>query len=213
MLPVRNMHVHFQNNTGKLGEKKTKSMETDKHKKVLMKISETTNFNRTETFTKSDRRRVTEKISKTNFREVADRKKKNESNYSSILPPSAPNSPMSWYIPSEPSSRSGSNNSQLTEDGRTPPPVQSSQASQANIRARASSVSNPQQSFGWNGQQARSKTKHFGQMYPSRQPSQDSDLPASQCRGIQTGRSLLRMYLRKVDCYYHHYSDYKETNN
>merc|ERR1711953_1179404 len=36
-------------------------------------------------------------------------------------------------------------------------------------------------------------------MYPSRQTSQDSDLPASQCRGIQTGRSLLRMYLRKAD--------------
>ena len=58
-------------------------METDKHKKVLLKISETNNFNRNETFTKSDRRRVSEKISKTNFREVADRKKKND-NCSSI---------------------------------------------------------------------------------------------------------------------------------
>ena len=168
-------------------------METDKHKKVLLKISETNNFHRNETFTKSDRRRVSEKICKTNFREVADRKKND--NCSSILPPSAPDSPMSWYIPSEPSSRSGSNNSELIEDGRPPPPS-ASQASQANIRAKASS--NPQ-SFGWPGQQTKSKNKHFGQMYPSRQPSQDSDLPASQCRGIQTGRSLLRMYLRKVD--------------
>ena len=180
-------------------------METDKHKKVLLKISETNNFNRNETFTKSDRRRVSEKISKTNFREVADRKKKND-NCSSILPPPDPNSPMSWYIPSEPSSRSGSNNSQR-EEAR--PAAQSSQASQVNLRARASSVSN-KQSFGWNGQQAgqqaKSKTKHFGQMYPSRQHSQDSDLPASRCRGIQTGRSLLRMYLRKVvKYYYYHY--------
>ena len=174
-------------------------MESDKHKKVLQNISETNNFTRNETFTKSDRRRVAEKISKTNFREMADRKKKNENNSTSILPPSAPDSPMSWYIPSEPSSRSVSNNSELIEDVR--PPAQASQSSQTNLRTRASSVSN-QQSFGWNGQQARqatkSRNKHFSQMYPSRQTSQDSDLPASQCRGIQTGRSLLRMYLRKV---------------
>ena len=197
------IRFHFQNNTGKVAEKKQKSMESENHKKVLQKISETNNFHRNETFTKSDRRRVSEKISKTNFREVADRKKKTE-HCSSLLPPSAPNSPMSWYIPSEPSSRSGSNNSELIEDGRPPPPPSSaSQACQANIRTRASS-------FGWPGHhnpghQAKSKNKHFGQMYPSRQASQDSDLPASQCRGIQTGRSLLRMYLRKVDYYYYYY--------
>ena len=172
-------------------------METDKHKKVLMKIDETNNLNRNETFTKSDRKRVTEKISKsnprteagkTNFREVADRKRRTEDPVLSV-----PSSPLSWYIPSQSNSRSGSNNSELIEDSRH-------QACQANIRARASSVSN-QQSFGWNGpgQQSKSKNRHFGQMCPSRQTSQDSDTPPSQCRGIQTGRSLLRMYLRKVE--------------
>ena len=136
-------------------------MENEKHKKVLLKISETNNYNRNETSTKTDRRKVSEQICMT----------KN----SSILPQSAPNSPMSWYIPSEPSSRSVSNNSELIEDVR--PPAQASQSSQTNLRTRASSVSN-QQSFGWNGQQARqvtqSRNKHFSQMYPSRQTSQDS---------------------------------------
>ena len=154
-------------------------MENEKHKKVLLKISETNNFNRNETFTKTDRRRVSGQISKT----------KN----SSILPQSATNSPMSWYIPSEPSYRSVSNDSELKEDVR--PPAQSSQASQANIRAN--SVSN--QSFGWNRYQDKSKNKNFSQMYPPTPASQDSNLPASQCRGIQTGRTPLQMYLRKVD--------------
>lgn len=37
-------------------------------------------------------------------------------------------------------------------------------------------------------------------MYPSRQASQDSDSgPPNQCRAIQTGNSLLRMYLKKAD--------------
>ena len=146
-------------------------MENDKHKKVLVKISETNNLNRNETFTKSDRRRVSEKICK--------------------ISQSAPNSTMSWYIPSEPSYRSVSNDSEFIEDVRPP-----AHSSQANIRAN--SVSN-QQSFGWNGYQDKSKNKNFSQMYPPRQASQDSHLPASQSRGIQTGRSLLRMYLRKVD--------------
>ena len=179
----------------------------DKQKKVLLKIDETNNFNRKETFTKSDRKRVTEKLSrtkerndppgKTNFRELADRKKRNDG-CGSVLPSSDPNSPLSWYIPSEPSSRSGSKNSEVMED--VPHQAKPSQGSQANIRTRTSSVSN-QQSFGWSHQshQSKYKNKHFAQMFPSRQASQDSDIPPSQCRGSQTGRSLLRMYLRKVD--------------
>ena len=135
-----------------------------------MKISETNNYNRNETSTKTDRRKVSEQICMT----------KN----SSILPQSAPNSPMSWYIPSEPSYRIVSNDSELKEDVR--PPAQSSQASQANIRAK--SVTN--QSFGWNGYQDKSKNKDFSQMYRPRPAFQDSNLPASQCRGIQTGRIL-----------------------
>ena len=146
-IEVSKIENYFQTNTGSATEKKQKSMETDKHKKVLMKIDETNNLNRNETFTKSDRKRVTEKISKsnprteagkTNFREVADRKRRTEDPVLSV-----PSSPLSWYIPSQSNSRSGSNNSELIEDSRH-------QASQANIRARASSVSN-QQSFGWNG--------------------------------------------------------------
>ena len=169
-------------------------METDKHKKVLLKIDETNNaLNRNETFTKSERKRLTEKISrnkprtdpgKTNFRELADRRARHEP---------LPTSPQSWYIPSEPTSRSGS--SELIEDAS--PKARTSQGSQATLRAGRSSASN-QQNFGWNGQQSKTRNRHFGQMYPSRQPSQDSDIPPSQCRGIQTGSSLLRMYLRKV---------------
>ena len=172
-------------------------MEADKHKKVLLRIDETNNaLNRNETFTKTERKRITEKISrnkprtdpgKTNFREVADRRARHEDSGPLM------SSPQSWYIPSEPNSRSGS--SELIEEDS--PKARRSEGSQANVRGRTSSVSN-QQNFGWNGQQSKAKNRHFGQTYPSRQPSLDSEIPTSQCRGIQTGSSLLRMYLRKV---------------
>ena len=146
--------------------------------------------------------------STTNFREVADRKKRNEKCIS-ILPHSNSNSPSSWYIPSDPPSRSQSNNSVRMPSSRqnsvdtdtSPPPQMSSKENQtSDLRARASSVSTHPHSFGWTGHSSRgSKARHFGQMYPSRQASQDSDIPPpNQCRGIQTGSSLLRMYMKKV---------------
>lgn len=146
--------------------------------------------------------------STTNFREVADRKKRNEKCIS-ILPHSNSNSPSSWYIPSDPPSRSQSNNSVRMPSSRqnsvdtdtSPPPQMSSKENQTSeLRARASSVSTHPHSFGWTGHSSRgSKARHFGQMYPSRQASQDSDIPPpNQCRGIQTGSSLLRMYMKKV---------------
>ena len=146
--------------------------------------------------------------STTNFREVADRKKRNEK-CCSILPHSNSNSPSSWYIPSDPPSRSQSNNSirmpssrqNSVETDTSPPPQMSSKENQtSDLRARASSVSTHPHSFGWTGHSSRgSKARHFGQMYPSRQASQDSDIPPpNQCRGIQTGSSLLRMYMKKV---------------
>merc|ERR1719336_2275836 len=77
-----------KSNSEKPAEKKQKSMEADKHKKVLLRIDETNNaLNRNETFTKTERKRITEKISrnkprtdpgKTNFREVADRRARHE---------------------------------------------------------------------------------------------------------------------------------------
>lgn len=146
--------------------------------------------------------------STTNFREVADRKKRN-GKCCSILPPSNSNSPSSWYIPSDPPSRSQSNNSARMPSSRqnsvetdtSPPPQMSSKENQtSDPRSRASSVSTHPHSFGWTGHSTRgSKARHFGQMYPSRQASQDSDIPPpNQCRGIQTGSSLLRMYMKKV---------------
>ena len=146
--------------------------------------------------------------STTNFREVADRKKRN-GKCCSILPPSNSNSPFSWYIPSDPPSRSHSNNSvrmpssrqNSVETDTSPPPQMSSKENQtSDPRSRASSVSTHPHSFGWTGHSTRgSKARHFGQMYPSRQASQDSDIPPpNQCRGIQTGSSLLRMYMKKV---------------
>ena len=146
--------------------------------------------------------------STTNFREVADRKKRN-GKCCSILPPSNSNSPSSWYIPSDPPSRSQSNNSvrmpssrqNSVETDTSPPPQMSSKENQtSDPRSRASSVSTHPHSFGWTGHSTRgSKARHFGQMYPSRQASQDSDIPPpNQCRGIQTGSSLLRMYMKKV---------------
>ena len=154
------------------------------------------------------RKKMMDKISDkhhgtTNFREVADKKKRNEV-CCSILPPSNPNSPFSWYIPSDPPSRSNSNNSDKMTPSRQnsveSPPMVASKATNFNQRSRASSMSNTNHynSFGWNSNRA-NRNKHFGQMYPSRQASQESDIvPSNQCRGIQTGNSLLRMYLKKV---------------
>ena len=147
--------------------------------------------------------------STTSFKEVADRKKRNEG-CCSILPPSHPNSPSSWYIPSDPPTRSQSNNSVRMPSSRqnsvemeaSPPPQMSTKENQTDVRSRTGSVSNHPHSFGWTGQTGhgsrQSKARHFGQMYPSRQASQDSEIPTPRSRGIQTGNSLLRMYMKKV---------------
>ena len=112
-------------------------------------------------------------------------------------------------MPYDPPSRSQSTNSEISNQifeqnsfeeeyigYSSPPRVTACQSSQTSIRSRASSVSTDQSHV--RIQHGKVKSRHFGQMYPSRQQSQDSDAPSNQCRGIQTGSSLLRMYLKKV---------------
>lgn len=114
------------------GKEPTNS-ETKKHKKSQLPMKE--NYDKNETFSKSERKKFSDyrqhyDNSTTNFKEVADRKKRNEG-CCSILPPSNSNSPFSWYIPSDPPSRSNSNNSDKPFASRqnsietpvTPPPT------------------------------------------------------------------------------------------
>jgi len=229
-------------------EKRQRKMEdkskiTTKEKVKLREDEVDSGFSRNDTFTKSDRRRISEKISNknsnspvngqgnvkgsnyktkietgletssakekmtTSFKEVADKKMRNES--SPILN-SNPNSPLSWYIPSDPPSRCQSKNSENSNQVSrqnsyeheyygysSPPPVTACRSSQTSLRSQASSVSIDQSQA--RIQHGKIKSRHFGQMYPSRQHSQDSEAPSNQCRGIQTGSSLLRMYLKKAD--------------
>ena len=219
-------------------EKKQKITEDEK-KKLKLTEEEECGISRKDTFTKTERRRISEKLGKgssptagngqesinytrakslpdgdkshkqekmtTSFKEVADKKRRNE--VSAVLTPSNSNSPLSWYIPSDPPSRSNSKNSdnsnQISRQNSyeheyygysSPPPVTACRSSQTNVRSRASSVSTNQS----HSRNPHVKSRHFGQMYPSRQQSQESEVPPNQCRGIQTGSSLLRMYLKKV---------------
>ena len=170
------------------------SVNASRHRPKLVHDVEITRYNK-------------EKMTTTSFKEVADKKKRNEVN--PILPASNSNSPLSWYIPSDPPSRSNSKNSDNSPNQfsrqnsneyeySSPPPATTCRSSQANLRTRASSVSTYHPSSGNSNRYSHVKSRHFGQMYPSRQASQDSEIPQNQCRGIQTGSSLLRMYLKKV---------------
>ena len=216
-------------------EKKNKGLEEEKKKPELPE--DESGMSRNDTFTKSERRRISEKLSKkfvkngqesvnaggskagagrdktntkekmtTSFKEVADKKRRNEVN--AVLSSSNSNSPLSWYIPSDPPSRSNSKNSDTSNQFSrqnsyehehygysSPPPITECRSSQTNVRSRASSVSTHHPHKNKN---SHAKSRHFGQMYPSRQQSQESEVPSNQCRGIQTGSSLLRMYLKKV---------------
>eukprot|EP00092_Neocalanus_flemingeri_P049575 GFUD01057017.1.p1 GENE.GFUD01057017.1~~GFUD01057017.1.p1 ORF type:complete len:654 (+),score=166.81 GFUD01057017.1:99-1964(+) len=246
---TRSSREHREHRNRKMDDEKKKSQDEkknsqDEKKKFQLDAEDDTCFSRNDTFTKSDRRRISEKLSNNNsnkmenptgkkkggncakkldnnqdmssskdrmttsFREVADKKRRNEG--SSIIRSSNPNSPLSWYIPSDPPSRcqskSSENSNQISRQNSSeqeyygyssPPPVTACRSSQTSVRSRASSVSTSQT----NGRNHHEKLKHrnFGQMYPSRQQSQDSEAPTNQCRGIQTGSSLLRMYLKKAD--------------
>ena len=92
-------------------------------------------FNRNDTYTKSDRKRVTEKLAakaeaaavqgmrrrtsstptaaKTNFKEMADRRRSKEGGGSILRQTPPTSSALSWYIPSDPPSRLGQLNVKL----------------------------------------------------------------------------------------------------
>lgn len=164
-----------------------------KQKNPQLQRNKTEIFDRNETFTKSDRKRITEKLagnnkygysghgkdrqnqkSTTNFREVADRKMKSEG-CCSILPPSQRDSPSSWYIPSDPPSRSQSISLHTRAAYR-----------QNSVEDEVTAAKPSRHSFGWSPQVSRgtrtqARTSHQHQ------------------QATQTGNSLLRMYMKKAN--------------
>lgn len=136
----------------------------------------------------------------TSFKEVADRKLRQET--SPVLTRSGPNSPMSWYIPSDPPSRATSKlstNSRQTSVEESansqgsygsPPPATSSRGDQTS-RGGSETFRAPRPTL--------PHSRHFGHQMPSRQASQGSPPPASRNQGMQTGSSLLKMFLKKAD--------------
>ena len=192
--------VYLQSNSASSKAKVNQSQKKEscdrsikKQKNPQLQRNKTEIFDRNETFTKSDRKRITEKLagnnkygysghgkdrqnqkSTTNFREVADRKMKSEG-CCSILPPSQRDSPPSWYIPSDPPSRSQSISLHTRAAHR-----QNSVEDETVTAARPS-----RHSFGWSGQVSRG-TRTQGRSSHQHQ------------QATQTGNSLLRMYMKKV---------------
>ena len=100
------------------------------------------------------------------------------------------------YIPSDPPSRatsklSSSSRQNSVEEGSctlaTPPPSTSTRGDQTYRPGAGQDRSN-----------GRAGGRYFGHQYPSRQASQGSPPPPSRSQGMQTGSSLLRMFLKKV---------------
>ena len=114
----------------------------------------------------------------TSFKEVVDRKLRQET--SSVLSRSGPNSPMSWYIPSDPPSRAASKLSsssrQNSQEGPVPtpsPPATTTRGDQT-YRPSGSETYRP----GPRLPQHQALGRHFGHQYPSRQVG---SFPSSCC--------------------------------
>lgn len=142
------------------------------------------------------------------FKEVEDKKRRNE--VRSILPSSNSSSPLSWYIPSDPppsrcqslnsetsnkTSRQNSSESEYPEHSSSIQ-VTACRSSQQSTQFQSTPFSTGK-SHGSNHYK-QGLSQDFGQIYPSRQQSLESEILSNHSRGIQTGSSLLQMYLRKV---------------
>jgi len=102
----------------------------------------------------------------TSFREVADRRARGGD--SPVLPRSGPNSPMSWYIPSDPPSRATSKLSSLSR--------QSSAEEEGRGRREAVEAGTSPMPAAARGDETYRRpaastrhSRHFGHQYPSRQ--------------------------------------------